>query len=483
EKAPPGEKAAPVEKVIQAEKGSPVEKSIPLVKPAVVEALPINSRLPAQDKVVNVERHPIVEKLVEKLVDKSVAGNRNAPAEKQTVEARTHALADAKPLDKLAISSKAVETSSTSPEKIATTKAVVEKVPAQIAAQEKVASVVLNGHIANTERAGTTSDKGHQQDKTAAGIRALIDIKAEAGRPNVEQAVNQTRIQAAREVLFGDIRPLQNTVKGSSELVAALHPVDRTYVGKSPDVIQVAPKDITFTVKPVAISDSRITGIKGSADLIPALFPIEHSTAKGGKESVINLSGHAFTRRPEIITSTTTDTTAVEGKRVLSSPKLFALLTSIAEGKAEIRRSPLERNQNVLELKSTKDRYVGGEFLLASLIVAAGMARKMPEKQPLPETRDNKEIKNPDLIINKKSEFSPIIDVKEHVTKSIGQLLESQQETALGGRKGPAPELVQQFTENLDFSIHDDFGDSLDIQGEQVALESQNEEQDANSIS
>lgn len=342
-----------------------------------------------------------------------------------------------------------------------------------------------------------TEKNGPRNGRLSANDVVLGELKSTTNRADeISRQINVTR----QTLLPGENRRIIEAIKGSSELIPALHPINRSPISISADSSQNIPqKEMSFVAKPLTLPENRVVSTKdttapvvenrinvvkgnsqptpetrvnigaikssnqisaetrvgggggrGSSDIIPALFPVDKAVRSDRPEMVPTFTAGIFTRRPEKTTliNATTDG-AIKHSPALDttnrqSKLLSTILNNLAEGKAVILRSPLEAKKAVLELKSTEDRYVGGEFLLASMIIAAGMAKKMPDRNVSADA--------------KKSEFT--LPEKEKVAEpmSANKFIDSLQEAAAGIKKAfrdqianQLPEAAFQIDRQLDF--------------------------------
>lgn len=193
------------------------------------------------------------------------------------------------------------------------------------------------------------------------------------------------------------ISPL--TGKTPQELVAALKPQEKTittrsFSGESPvltdrktaDALSVSDQRTTDGA-PIAerrsqIADRRTLSsiIKANTDGIATPHTIERGT-KMGTAHVISGDIKAFNVDLRGVTGKSSNTGSevlVGEKKTVAPTQIAALIDNVKEGKSDISRSFEQLMSGAV--KSNEDRYVGGEFLLASLIIAAGAARRMPER-------------------------------------------------------------------------------------------------------
>lgn len=111
-------------------------------------------------------------------------------------------------------------------------------------------------------------------------------------------------------------------------------------------------------------------------------------------------------------------------KRGASSAQIATLIGSVKEGKVDISRS-FEQLMSA-SVKNTGDRYVGGEFLLASLIIAAGAARRMPGRMA---ESQNQTLPAPDCAQSKRTETT-----KTGSLQAFQQLVESISKAVTPGK-------------------------------------------------
>lgn len=245
----------------------------------------------------------------------------------------------------------------------------------------------------------------HPQDKLA------VTSKLDAAVGRVDIAAGKVDIASAKmDFSTGklDFAPKfdpasKTSFAGRAEFNQKFDPTQKSDRKLSGDLANII--DRKLPVDLTALSDRKIgnPAIKTGADALATPYPIERGTRIG--------TAHVISGDVKAITEKFSNADIVTGERKLTNAaRILTLLANLKDGSANVSRTPgfdrLPANKSL----STADRYVGGEFLLASMIIAAGAARKMPERQQLPSQNQGAQ-ENVGRVSPKVSPITQIADV------------------------------------------------------------------------
>lgn len=263
-----------------------------------------------------------------------------------------------------------------------------------------------NALAANSQKFTPDVQLRAQADRIAAGAQ----VKAQAEQPvntgiklKGEVAANAVRHQ---DVVAAAIAKPQDSiaqVKVAQQLDTALQPRFAPLTGKTTqDLVQVLrPQDRIAAARNngtdlTVLNDRRNAAsvIRTGADALTPPVAADRGV-RTGNAHIISGDVRTFTGKlnPGTTAGKTTEITsekvigaragdlAAADRKPISSAQMTVLITNLKEGRGEISRTPAFDPLMSVAAKSTADRYVGGEFLLASMIIAAGAARRMPENR------------------------------------------------------------------------------------------------------
>ena len=179
------------------------------------------------------------------------------------------------------------------------------------------------------------------------------------------------------------------TGKSAQDLVQALRPQDRIAAARTNSAELTISTDRRIAASVIRTGADALTppvatdrNVRtGNAHIVAGdnkVFTGDNKAFTGDNKA---LAGDAKVFTGKLNTGTTASDVVASDRKPISSAQLIALLTNLKESREIIARTPAFDPLMAGTLKSTKDRYVGGEFLLASMIIAAGAARRMPEQR------------------------------------------------------------------------------------------------------
>jgi len=252
-------------------------------------------------------------------------------------------------------------------------------------------------------------------------------------QPKLAQPKTQTA-GSAETGMQPRVSPL--TGKTQQDLVSALKPQDkpasRALTSESPVLADRKAADAA-TSADRRLSDATIGGdrriaastLKGNGDALGTPYTVDRGVRIGTAHIISGdikvLTGKLMTNTNEVLPTE---------KRGASSAQIASLIGSVKEGKGDISRS-FEQLMSAA-VKNTGDRYVGGEFLLASMIIAAGAARRMPDR--VAESQ-NQTLPVPDSQQSKRTET-----IKTGSMQAFQQLVESISKAVTPGKQSRAVE-------------------------------------------
>jgi len=222
---------------------------------------------------------------------------------------------------------------------------------------------------AQTERIAAGGQTRAQTDMPQA-----VKLKGEIATASIRQADVQPPIKVGQQleaVTPQRLSPL--TGKTTQDLVQTLKPQDR-----------IAATTMLAGTELSIMNDRRNAAsvIRTGADNLSIPYTNGRTIDSGARTG----TAHIISGDVKVLTSkigaNTGDVLAGDKKTAAAAPSpMVALLNNIKEGKGDISRAPALDHLLSGTVKSTGDRYVGGEFILASMIIAAGAARRMPEQR------------------------------------------------------------------------------------------------------
>jgi hypothetical protein len=250
----------------------------------------------------------------------------------------------------------------------------------QLKALADQSNVKLKGEIATTGFKQTDHiaavRTGQQQLEN--GLQPRI-TPVKAAQQQLESGLQPrvTPVKAAQQQLENGLQPriAPLTGKTTQDLVAALKPQERVVANHQQN-----------TDLPAA-NDRRIAAstIRNGAEALSTPYTIDRATRMGNAH-VVSGDVKALSGRPGVTNNNEVHAgdkkVAPAGdKKTAPAGQIAALLNNVKDGKGDISRALSFEHLMSSPVKSTQDRYVGGEFLLASMIIAAGAARRMPEQK------------------------------------------------------------------------------------------------------
>ncbi len=250
---------------------------------------------------------------------------------------------------------------------------------------------------AQTDRIASGAQLKAQADQTT------VKLKGEVATTNVRLADQPAAVRAGQQQFESSLQPriAPLTGKTTQDLVSALKPQDRV----------AGARDQSAEFVPYSDRRTSASVIRTGADALVTPYVIDRGTRMG--------NAHVISGDVKVLS-----------EKIAPASQIAALLNNVKDGKGDISRSlsfdPLMTNP----VKNTQDRYVGGEFLLASLIIAAGAARRMPEQRAegqvaVPPTRGEKNviaaqpIRENSVDSGKSSKTSPFAQIVDTIAKGF----------------------------------------------------------------
>ncbi len=251
-----------------------------------------------------------------------------------------------------------------------------------------------NPQLAQIEKYSADTQLRAQADKIASGAQANaltdqsnIKLKGEVALTNLRQPDQIAVVKPGQQQLENGLQPRANAfnaIQQQQQLENGLQPRIAPLTGKTTQDLVSALKPQDKVTAGLGQNTELISGDRRSAasvirtgtDALTTPYTIDRAT---GMSTAHVISGEVKLATGKMGANAPAGEILNGDKKAAPASHIAVLLNNVKDGKGDISRSLAFDRLMSNPVKSTEDRYVGGEFLLASMIIAAGAARRMPE--------------------------------------------------------------------------------------------------------